>query len=443
MTGRASSGLREVRVLVGRELRSALRERGVLLSAIGIPLLLYPMLLWSIFAAVGFVRGQEERHPSRVVVFGTSREKVEEVVAVLRMAGEPGSRFQWVEPGGAGREELEERVATGEIDVAIEVFPSAGEAASLVGNFRIELLWDSTVGRSNRARERVLRELDRGRLARVEDEVARLEIDPSAWLGFRMVRMNLASKTEMGAFLLGLVAPLLTVLMVAVGCFYSAIDTTAGERERSTWETSMTLGVSRSRVMLAKYLVVALLGWMAGLLNLLALSFTLKAILAPSVGEGADLRLAIPWSAWLLVAPSAALLALFIAAGMMIFAAFAHTFKEGQSMVTPFYLICILPALIVQSPDLELDASWALVPIANVVLVFRDAIVGTYRWPWIGLTLIVEWVTVVACLALARRIMADEDVMTGVFEGGFLRFLRRRILGRSTASEQTASGTSR
>ena len=53
------------------------------------------------------------------------------------------------------------------------------------------------------------------------------------------------------------------VIMVALGCFVPSIDSTAGERERSTWETLMTVSAPRSSVILAKYLYVATLGILA------------------------------------------------------------------------------------------------------------------------------------------------------------------------------------
>ncbi len=129
------------------------------------------------------------------------------------------------------------------------------------------------------------------------------------------------------------------------------------------------------------------------------------------------------------------LLALFLAAGMMIFAAFARTFKEGQSMVTPFYLVAILPPIMVMSPDLELNLKLALVPIANVALLFRAAIGGEYQWPLIALTLVVELVTVILCLALARLVLGFEDVLTGSYSGSFGKFLKERVLRRQARQQ--------
>jgi sodium transport system permease protein len=54
--------------------------------------------------------------------------------------------------------------------------------------------------------------------------------------------------------------PFLTLITVALASFYPAIDATAGERERSTWETLMTVAAPRGNVAAAKYLYVATFG---------------------------------------------------------------------------------------------------------------------------------------------------------------------------------------
>jgi hypothetical protein len=63
---------------------------------------------------------------------------------------------------------------------------------------------------------------------------------------------------------------------------------------------------------------------------------------------------------------------------MLVFAVFARNFKEGQSMITPFYMLIILPAIFLQSPDLEFTTErWRLVPVVNVGLLLREAIQGS------------------------------------------------------------------
>jgi sodium transport system permease protein len=176
----------------------------------------------------------------------------------------------------------------------------------------------------------------------------------------------------------------------------------------------MTVGASRSSIVLAKYLYVATFGAAAGLLNLGAMILSLRAILASAVGEKAgSASLVVPLAAIPLTALCALLIALFIAAVMMILASLARTFKEGQAMITPFYLAIIVPALLLQSPDIELTPALASIPLVNVALTFREAISGTYRWPLLALTAATQLAAIAACLFLAARLTEFEDVVAG------------------------------
>ena len=150
----------------------------------------------------------------------------------------------------------------------------------------------------------------------------------------------------MGQFLLGLLLPLFLVIMLSVGCMHPAIDSTAGEREKSTWETLMTVATPRKNIIVAKYLYVCTMASVAGILNVIAMLLTMKSILAPLLGsEGEGITYTIPFRSVPLILLVTVLLAMFIAAGMMILASFARTFKEGQSMVSPFYLATLLYGL--------------------------------------------------------------------------------------------------
>lgn len=418
--------LEDIRILYLRELRSALRERGIVINGILIPLFLYPVLFWVILSALSFVQGQQERFVSRIAL-------VDLPVAHERLREELASHdsIELVTPPAA----RDEAIVEGEVDVVAEFLPPGGDAAALADNFSLKLSFDATKDRSAKARARMAAALTDYREAWLERSGQELGMGAADWQQFRVERHNVSSGGEVGAFILGLMVPMLMIVIIAMGCFYPAVDATAGERERSTWETLMTVSASRSSVVVAKYLYVATLGGIAGVLNLLAMTLTMRAILGPMLGGDSDLEFQIPFDALPLMALSALLLAMFIAAGMMIFAAFARTFKEGQSMVGPFYLLCILPTLLVTSPDLELTPKMALIPIANVSLMFREAIGGIYRWPEIAITLIVQVVSVATCLAMARWMLSFEDVLLGSHGGSLTKFLKSRFSRRERDPE--------
>jgi sodium transport system permease protein len=155
---------------------------------------------------------------------------------------------------------------------------------------------------------------------------------------------------------------------------------------------------------------------------------TLGGVLAPLLGassrEALAFRLA-PAAVPVLVA-GAVLLAALLAAGMMLVAAFARSFREGQSMVGPVYLIAVAPALFLGTPGIELTPSLAAVPVVNVALVVREAINGVFK-PVESLVAAATTLMVVALvLKLATRVLAVEQVMVGSYSGGLLTFLRDR-----------------
>ena len=107
-------------------------------------------------------------------------------------------------------------------------------------------------------------------------------------------------------------------------------------------------------------------------------------------------------------------------------------------MVMPFYLVSLLPALLVSSPDLELNVGWALVPVANIALVMREALTGNYAWGLFALSLAVEGVCIVLCLVASRWVLSFEEVLFGGVEGGPGSFLKSLWTKRGKASQRSS-----
>ena len=62
--------LRDIRILYLREIRSALRDRTIVIGSILVPILLYPFILWLAYTGFTFVSGQSADLKSRVMLRG-------------------------------------------------------------------------------------------------------------------------------------------------------------------------------------------------------------------------------------------------------------------------------------------------------------------------------------------------------------------------------------
>src|SRR5690606_15779697 len=110
---------------------------------------------------------------------------------------------------------------------------------------------------------------------------------------------------------------------------------------------------------------------------------------------------------------AAALLAGFVAAAMMIFAAFARTFREGQTMIMPFYLLVIMPPMFLQIPGLAFSVPLAFIPVVNVTMMVRSALSNQFPLLPIAITLVMSVAMIAACIRLASVVLRFEDVMVG------------------------------
>jgi len=138
----------------------------------------------------------------------------------------------------------------------------------------------------------------------------------------------------------------------------------------------------------------------------------------------------VPLAALPVAVLGAILLAGFVAAGMMIFACFARTFKEGQAMVTPFYMLILVPVVFLQAPGLSFSVPLALVPVVNVTLMIRDAFSGKFQWIAAVVAVAASLALIALCLRLAAFILQFEDVMLGSYSGSLVKFIRERVFGR-------------
>ena len=230
------------------------------MNSILMPLFLYPVMLWVMLTALVFVTGLSERTSSRLVILDVPSAHVV-LMDTLQARTSLEIREDVISADSAAT-----LIRVGELDAVVEFLPPEADARGMDDNFQVLIRYDRAVDRSRRARDRVESIVAGYRSRWVEREASALDISDADQQQFRILQDNVSSGQEMGALVMGILIPLFLVLMVAMGCLVPSIDSTAGERERSTWETLMTVSASRLSVVTAKYLYVATLGILAGVL---------------------------------------------------------------------------------------------------------------------------------------------------------------------------------
>jgi sodium transport system permease protein len=410
--------LREVRLVAGKELRETLRDRRTLAVMVLFPLVIYPLVSLVTAQVLSARVARVEAHVARVAVNGP-----EALVSELRRR--LASPEVTLVSGAA-----EADIAASRVDAIAEVAPGPrGAPGPQAGPPAVRLYFDETREESTAARDRVEHALS--------SPVGGAACSPA----FTVVATGIAPRAQVSGYLLSKVLPLVVVVMVMLGAFHPAIDITAGERERSTLETTLSAPIERSALMAGKVLAVATLASLTGALNLASMSLT--------VLQGSRLlaqaRMTIPWlhaaAAFAVIPPTAFL----FASIMVAIGALARSFKEAQTLLTPVYFLCMAPALTAGLGDFRLDGLTAFIPGVGVTLLARDLILGRAT---IAMALAVLASTALyggAALALAARLYASERLFVtdeaGLGLGGWLRHVvRGRAAAPASAEEGPTAG---
>jgi sodium transport system permease protein len=397
--------LREVRLVAGKELRETLRDRRTLAVMVLFPLVIYPLVSLVTAQVLSARVARVEAHVARVAVSGPPALAAE----LRRRLASPEVTLL---PAAAQAD-----LAASRVDAIAEVAPSLTGAPPAV-----RLYYDETREESTAARDRV-------------DRVLSAPVGGAACApAFSVVAAGIAPRAQVSGYLLSKVLPLVVVVMVMLGAFHPAIDITAGERERSTLETTLSAPIDRAALMAGKVLAVATLASLTGALNLASMSLT---VLEGTRLLATEAKLSIPWlhaaAAFAVIPPTAFL----FASIMVAIGALARSYKEAQTLLTPVYFLCMAPALTAGLGDFRLSGVTAFIPGVGVTLLARDLILGRVT---IGMALAVLASTALygaTALALAARLYDSERLFFTDEAGlGLGAWLRHVVRGRAAPADR-------
>ena len=421
--------LREWGLVFEKEVVTLARDRHTIIYSVFIPLFLYPALVWMLLQIAVYLKGLEEVLTSRVLVVGVGPDDpfaaslTADTGLCILWSGKSdrseagagaGKGLQFTGRGDEADAALARRtIEEGSADAVIIISAAAGSRASTeprpVGNRTIRAFYSRAMDASSRAARRIERAAREYRAERLKD-LARAATGDESFLNVLDVgEVDVASREELTNYVASMILPLLMVIMTAFGALYPALDSTVGERERGTLETTLVCPVSRLSLVLGKYSAVVLFSLLAFILNFGSMGFTLEHLRGQFRMESFHVRL----DATLVLLGSAVLLALLLSAVMMLLAFMARSFREGQALVTPVYLLAVIPALITSSPDTEVTLIMAVIPVVNVSLLFREVLQSKTSVPYLVVTLASSTVWVLLALLTASRMLRRESLVTG------------------------------
>ena len=394
-----------VRRIAAKEILSTLRDRRAIASNLFIPLLLLPIIMLGLPLLMGGLFERETTTITDVALEGDTHippdlRALLEAQAIRLIAVDDAAAAVRSDDTPAGLripESFAEDLARG-VRPTLELFAKQGNL------------------RSDLSAEKIRSAIDLYRRALVRDRLLEAGIDPSALEPLAVLTRDASTDAERSSGQLAWLIPFFIAVWTLAGGQMTAIDATAGEKERGTLEVLLVTPVRRAEVVIGKFLAVATFGLSAAFMAIVGFVLggtVLRSVFLPRLGDDATELVAVMGGRLTVTVPSvlallgsALLMAALVAALLMSVTLFARSFKEAQTYVAPMSFLLIIPAIALQFGDLIGTAWYAtLIPVYNVMLLMDDAVKGTVAW---GPTLL-AWGTMGIAIALLLA-FADASV---------------------------------
>jgi sodium transport system permease protein len=395
---------RNIAVVYRKEFRDLLRDRRTIISMIVVPVVVIPLLMLLFGGLAARLVSKAAGEVAPVMILGETN--APGIAARLREI----PRLRVVPTAADYTNQISEKkiraaveIPTGFMAALTSDAPKTVRIYHYEGEIKSQFGADALRDFFNNLRE-----------STVSNRLAARNLSPDLLRPFTVEKTNVAPPKKVGGNLIGGIIPYIIILMSLTGAMYSAIDLTAGEKERGTIETLLCSPAGRTEIVLGKFLMVLTVSSATTLLSLSSMGgsfFAATRLVGRMAGAGARLPLVVDAPGLLLVFLMMVPIAVMFAALLIALALFARSSKEAQSYISPLMIVVIIPAVSAMLPGVELDSALSLVPVLNVSLVSKEILSGTLNGGHMALIFLSSSVYAGLALAFAVWQFQRESVL--------------------------------
>ncbi|MEA1871044.1 MAG: ABC transporter permease [Candidatus Bipolaricaulota bacterium] len=392
---------KNVRLLFGKEITGAVRDRRTLVLTVFFPLVFYPLIL----AVMGNFTAAEQ----------TRIEAITPTVIIVDQAHDETFRAHLQETTGfyplfdsdLMQAKVDLKDGLGQVLMLVDK-ESGGPGVGL----EVRLYYDQTnqvavmaAGRVRTFLEGYLKEVMRSKL-----DALGLDYDDLS-PPLRVSIEDVASSDSVGRMILSRLLPYFMILAILTGAMGLGAEITAGEKERGTIATLLVSQLSRVEIVLGKFFTVLTVSLVSSLLSAVGLLIGVRFFgggLTPA-GSEATFSLSLPSFGWMLVVLVP--LAVILSALVIIVGSFARSQKEASTYLMPIYMVIVLVGLVSMTGGVSFEGARFLIPIANALYALQEIIVGDLHFMHLIYTLVANVLCGGLLIAASIQVFKREAVL--------------------------------
>lgn len=409
---------RTIRTLVRKEMLDVFRDKKTVIMMLVVPIILYPLIFIGIMQLMTFISSSMEEQNYRIAVSADDEGRF------IHKLEEGGQSYAITIVDADSITDYETALNEEEIDVYVSEQMKNGK-------MQYDVYYLSSADNSAYAANLVKDVCDGLKEDMTRQMIAEEGMDAEAILEpIYCEKQDIASSEQSIGSIMGSILPFMLVVSLLMGTMYPAIDTTAGERERGTLETILTLPVTNRQLIVSKFITVAAIGMVSALLNILsmgAITFYMYKMLDMQTDMGSfDLAKFVPAIFVCMLAVFA--FSLFISAVAMCVTSFAKSYKEANNYITPLMLVVMFVGYIGFIPNVGLTQTVAMIPVANICLLIKNMLLFKVEYASIAVVLLSNIAYAVLAILFLSKIYDSEAILFSDGKAGLQLFERRENL---------------
>lgn len=360
--------MKKIGIIFRKELKDTLRDRRTLFFMIVFPILIIPLIIGGIPKIM--VSMMEKKMTERINIAIIGEENNLKLVEMFGMADSIDVIFNME------IDSIEQSIRNKDIDGAIIIPDGFSEMVNSMKTAQITIVYISSDD-LEAAKKRMESVINKYRESKISQRLEMLEIQSEILEPVKINHRNIASEKEMIGKLAGGWLPYMFILYCFMGAMYPALDLGAGEKERGTIETLLISPAGRLEILLGKFCVISLSGFLSAISGIIGLLVGLQFMTELPMEIITTMKSIIEIKTIALILSLIVPVSIFFSAVLLSISFYAKSFKEAQSLVTPINILILFPALIGLIPGVELTWKTALIPIVNIALVTKEIIAET------------------------------------------------------------------
>ena len=360
--------MKKIGIIFRKELKDTLRDRRTLFFMIVFPILIIPLMIGGIPKIM--VSMMEKKMTERITIAIIGEENSPELMEMFGMADSIDVIFN------VERDSIEQSIREKDIDGAVIIPDGFSEMVNSMETAQITMVYISSDD-LEATKKRMESVINKYRESKINQRLERLEIHSETLEPVKINHINIASEKEMIGKLAGGWLPYMFILYCFMGAMYPALDLGAGEKERGTIETLLTSPAGRMEILLGKFGVISLSGFLSAISGIIGLLVGLQFMTELPIEIITTMRSIFEVKTIALILSLIVPVSIFFSAVLLSISFYAKSFKEAQSLVAPINILILFPALIGLIPGVELTWKTALIPIVNISLVTKEIIAET------------------------------------------------------------------